>query len=92
MYANAQTVAYSRYKLLRSCACGREAGMKPNVEAINRRLSYLQKIQIDLLKKNAALASLRKQVQLREAAFAKTMTKGLVRVGHTSHAQLPTTG
>jgi len=25
--------------------------MKPNVEAINGRLSYLQKIQIDLLKK-----------------------------------------
>jgi hypothetical protein len=67
--------------------------MRLNVEAINARLSYLQKIQTDLLKENAALASLRKQVLLRKAAFAKTPSKRhLVRAGHTSHAEFPMMG
>lgn len=45
-----------------ACASGREAGMGPNVEAINVRLSHLQNVRADLLRKAVALTSLRKQV------------------------------
>jgi hypothetical protein len=43
--------------------------MESNVESANARLSHLQDIHADLNRKVAALASLRKQVQEREAAL-----------------------
>ena len=55
--------------------------MGTNAENPNSRLSYLEKIHADLLEKVSALASLRKQVQQKEAALhandrcSKTMEK-----------------
>ena len=66
--------------------------MGPNVEAINVRLSHLQNVRADLLRKVVALASLRKQVQLREAALAEMTKTQRLKAGDTSHSQLPTTG
>ena len=47
----------------------REAGMTRSPESSNVRLSHLQKIRADLFRRRAALARLRKEVQLTEAAL-----------------------
>ena len=43
--------------------------MGPNAKGSNSRLSYLQEIHADLVKKLSALARLRKQIEREEAAL-----------------------
>jgi hypothetical protein len=71
--------------------------MVPNVRTANVRLSHLQGVHADLLKKLAELASLRKQVELKEAALrakaASRRRKMLpTKAGGSSHVQRRTAG
>ena len=73
--------------------------MVPNVESSSVRLSHLQDIHADLLRKVGELAILRKQVQLEEAALqAKVASRNHLRkmlpinAGDSSHDQYRSDG
>jgi hypothetical protein len=73
--------------------------MVPNVGSSNDRLSHLQDIHADLLRKTAVLASLRKQVERKEAALhAKVASRKqlsqmqLANADDPSHVQHRTAG
>ena len=73
--------------------------MVPNVGSSKLRLAYLQDIHGDLLRKMAALATLRKQVERREEALhAKVASrnqlrqKQMAKTGDPSHVQHRTAG